>query len=299
MVPRRTSFFSLIASFALVFTLVPTAELFASIGGTPQPQKGVASKVPAQKKSAAQAAPLAEMPAWLNDYADALEKAKAGQKMLLVHFCQPNNTNCAAIERSLTNPRVRHRVQNYVLARVGTDATISQEGQKVRLLEHSSFSELHGGPGLAVIDLAHKKQPYYGRVVTHIAGVVGWDVSIPPRPRPDIAGSTRRNANSTHDDLRSPHPSGTTCQHARRSRPGVNRRGREPFHASSADSKSGTPSMGKPVFTDHRPTLRVWRPCRNRRRELAGAGPHRCLHRLHPELAAVLRSLAKRPDTSR
>src|SRR5688572_16375971 len=166
MVPRSTSYIALIAFFALVFTSAPTAELFASIGGTPQPQKGVASKVPAQKKSAAPAAPLAEMPAWLNDYADALEKAKAGQKMLLVHFCQPNNTNCTAIERSLTNPRVRHRVQNYVLARVGTDATISQEGRKVRLLEHSSFSELHGGPGLAVIDLAHKKQPYYGRVVS-------------------------------------------------------------------------------------------------------------------------------------
>ena len=166
MVPRSTSFFTYIAVAALAFVFLSSADVLASIGGTPQPRPGVASKSPAQKKAAAPAAPLAEMPTWLNDYADALEKAKAGQKMLLVHFCQPNNTNCAAIERSLTNSRVRHRVQNYVLARVGTDATISQEGRNIRLLEHSSFSELHGGPGLAVIDLAHKKQPYYGRVVS-------------------------------------------------------------------------------------------------------------------------------------
>jgi len=186
MVPRSTSFLTLIVIATLVFVLAPTPELSASIGGTPQPRRGAIAKAPAQKKTAAPPARVAEMPAWLNDYADALQKAKTDQKMLLVHFCQPNNTNCAAIEQSLTNPHVRHKVHNYVLARVGTDAAISQEGRQVRLLEHSSFSELRGGPGLAVIDLAHKQQPYYGRVVSALPTASGRFYQFRPEHVPTL-----------------------------------------------------------------------------------------------------------------
>jgi hypothetical protein len=106
------------------------------------------------------------MPPWLSDYAEAMNKARSEQKMLLVHFCKSGDRNCADIERTLGHPQVRHKVQPFVLARVSLEASISSDGRQTKLLHHPSFSELRGGPGLAVIDLVHKQQPYYGRVVS-------------------------------------------------------------------------------------------------------------------------------------
>jgi hypothetical protein len=116
---------------------------------------------------------LPAMPAWLNDYAEAVRKAKSEQKMLLVHFCQPGDANGAAIERTLSAPQNRLKVQRFVLARLSTGAQIQQQGRTTRLLDHGSFSELRGGQGLAVIDYAHLKQPYYGYVVSALPTIGG------------------------------------------------------------------------------------------------------------------------------
>jgi hypothetical protein len=126
------------------------------------------------------------MPPWLHDYAEALHKAKTEQKMLLVHFCKDSDANCAAIERTLTIPQLRHQLQRYVLARVSTDAKISQQGQQVPLLRHSSFSELRGGPGLAVIDMVHKQQPFYGHVVSAVPTIGGGLYQFRPEHVPAV-----------------------------------------------------------------------------------------------------------------
>ena len=153
---------------AALIAVEPKGRLFGSTGIVGGPQQKGATKAAAPKQSAQQAGKLAEMPAWLNDYAVAMDKARSEQKMLLVHFCKGGDANCAAIERTLSQPQLRNKVQRYVLARVSPDASISSEGRQTKLLHHASFNELRGGPGLAVIDLAHKQQPYYGRVVSAV-----------------------------------------------------------------------------------------------------------------------------------
>lgn len=125
-------------------------------------------KAPANKKASASAEPT-----WINGYSAAMQKAKADQKLLLVHFCQSSNSDCAAIERTLAQSQSRQKLNRYVLARVETNETIESKGGKVKILEHPSFSELRGGPGLAVIDMAHKNKPYYGHVVSAVPTAPG------------------------------------------------------------------------------------------------------------------------------
>jgi hypothetical protein len=52
-----------------------------------------------------------------------------------------------------------------VCARVPANATIDVDGKPQRLLSSSAFSHLQGGPGWALIDLAHKDRPFYGTTV--------------------------------------------------------------------------------------------------------------------------------------
>jgi hypothetical protein len=46
------------------------------------------------------------------------------------------------------------------------DAELTVKGKTQRLLDHAAFSELHKGPGIAVIDLVDKNSEYWGLVVS-------------------------------------------------------------------------------------------------------------------------------------
>lgn len=184
MVHRSALFFALLI--AAGATVALSESLLASTGIGGQPGQRGATPPPVANRDTRPAGKLPEMPAWLNDYAEALHKAKTEQKMLLVHFCRNGDANCAAIERTITSPQVRHKLQRYILTRVSTDAAISQQGRQVRLLEHSSFSELRGGPGLAVIDMVHKQQPYYGHVVSAVPTVGGSLYQFRPEHVPTV-----------------------------------------------------------------------------------------------------------------
>jgi hypothetical protein len=153
-------------------------SLQASTGVATTTKEKTATKTPAQKRpvnppAVNPPAVPAELPKWLSDYSEAIGQAKRDQKMLLVHFCKPGDPNCQAIEQTLARPELRGNLQRYVLARVGTDSTISQQGRPIRLLDHPSFSDLRRGPGLAVIDLAHKQRSYYGAVVSAVPTTSG------------------------------------------------------------------------------------------------------------------------------
>ena len=163
-----------------------TSAVSTSSTGTGEPPNGrPATRPPAVRQAPRQPQQTAKMPEWLNDYAKAIEKAKSEKKMLLVHFIRPGDANSAAIERTLHSPQVRNKVVNYVLARVGTDASMDQKGG-TRLLGHSSFSELRGGPGLAVIDMAHQQQPYYGHVVSAVPATGGGNYQFRPEHVPAV-----------------------------------------------------------------------------------------------------------------
>ena len=66
------------------------------------------------------------------------------------------------------------------------NATIQSSGKPVRVIDHPSFSELRGGSGLAVIDLAHKKQSYYGHVVSALPTSSGRFYQFRPEHLPTL-----------------------------------------------------------------------------------------------------------------
>jgi hypothetical protein len=171
---------------ALAATGATSDEVLASIGIGGGRRQQAPARPPVVQRDTVPRGKLPQMPAWLNDYAEAMNQARSEQKMLLVHFCQDRDPNCAAIERTLLTPQLRHTLQRYVLARVATDAAISQQGQQVRLLGHPSFGELRGGPGLAVIDMAHKEQPYYGHVVSALPTISGGYYQFRPEHVPAL-----------------------------------------------------------------------------------------------------------------
>jgi hypothetical protein len=107
---------------------------------------------------------------WQPDYATAVQAGVAGKKMLLVVFTDANSERSIvpAIEKQLADPRNAKATAQHVLVKVPTNATISVNGRDSRVISHPSFSELHGGPGLAVIDYANEGTAHYKLVVNQL-----------------------------------------------------------------------------------------------------------------------------------
>ncbi|HEY2759839.1 MAG TPA: hypothetical protein VGI75_03830 [Pirellulales bacterium] len=114
---------------------------------------------------------------WLGDYSDAMAHAKAEKKLMLVHFFRPSDQNRKAasnaddsvqnIEKRLMDSSLHDKVlDGFVLSKLPLDTEITIKGKTQKLLEHASFSELHKGPGIVVIDFAHDSADYRGYVVS-------------------------------------------------------------------------------------------------------------------------------------
>lgn len=112
---------------------------------------------------------------WQTDYAKAMKSAGARRQMMFVYFRPDAPTaNQQAFESiSLANRDVVEALSRMSLVQLPLNATITSEGKPVRLLDHGAFAELGGGAGLAIIDMAHPEQPYYGHVVTTLPLVSG------------------------------------------------------------------------------------------------------------------------------
>ncbi len=135
----------------------------------------IAATVHAEEKSKPAVKPNPVLPplVWLNDYSEAMRQAKKESRMLLVHFQQKNSGESTAIEKQLSSVQMRDKLANYLLAKVSVDATMEIDGKATRLLDHAAFSELRRGPGIAVVDLRHKKESYYGLVVSALPTAAG------------------------------------------------------------------------------------------------------------------------------
>lgn len=105
---------------------------------------------------------------WLTDYGEAMRIARAQQKMMCVWFHgAPNNGYDRPFETiSLRDPKVLSLLGRCVLVKLSTATKVTVDGKQVRLLDHGAFQELQKGPGLALIDLAHRDTEHYGYVVT-------------------------------------------------------------------------------------------------------------------------------------
>jgi len=107
---------------------------------------------------------------WQPDYATAVQAGAAAEKMVLVVFTEANSERSIVpgIEKQLSEPKNAKAVAQHVLIKVPTSATITVNGRESRLISHPSFSELHGGPGLAVIDYANGGTAHHKLVVNQL-----------------------------------------------------------------------------------------------------------------------------------
>lgn len=111
---------------------------------------------------------------WFYDYTTAVREAKARQRMLLIYFYSDTGAeagSCRRFESSiLQREGIRQKLSDYVLAWLPVDAEMTRgEGASAEttvILEHDSFSEMLGLPGVAIVDYASVDEPYYGSVVS-------------------------------------------------------------------------------------------------------------------------------------
>lgn len=105
---------------------------------------------------------------WNDDYGDAMRIARAEGKMMFVWF--QSKTRNQVSERfeavSLRDAKVRTLLDRYVNVKLPLDATITVDGQAVRLLDHAAFQEMNHSPGIAIIDFENRDTEHYGYVVT-------------------------------------------------------------------------------------------------------------------------------------
>lgn len=119
--------------------------------------------------------PESTEPVWQSDYALASTRARLQQRQLLIHFTPAASEPADGPDRraeqtfvseTLADPLVAERLGPYVLVRLPRDAEIRVRGQRLRLLEHPSFAEMHRRPGLAIVDYRTTDPDLYGRVVS-------------------------------------------------------------------------------------------------------------------------------------
>lgn len=105
---------------------------------------------------------------WHDDYGDAMRIARAEGKMMFVWFQGKSRSQVS--ERfeavSLRDRKVRSLLSRYVSVKLMQEATITVDGEAVRLLDHPAFQEMNHGPGIAIIDLENRDSEHYGYVVT-------------------------------------------------------------------------------------------------------------------------------------
>jgi hypothetical protein len=125
---------------------------------------------------ASESSPAPQSLVWMDDYSQAMKQAKEEKKLMLIHFYRPSDQQRAEasaagdsvvnIEQALNQPAVREKLDGFVLTKLPIDSQISVKNKIIRLLDHAAFSELHKGPGIAIIDLAHENTEYFGYVVS-------------------------------------------------------------------------------------------------------------------------------------
>jgi len=105
---------------------------------------------------------------WSAGYAEAVEVAQREAKMVLIWFQKPGGCRlCDQFSReTLSDPEVAEKLKDFVKVKLPLDAAIQNASGEIVLLEHATFAEMLGRPGLAIVDFAHKDAPYYGFVVS-------------------------------------------------------------------------------------------------------------------------------------
>jgi hypothetical protein len=107
-------------------------------------------------------------PTWLTSYAEAMSQAKQLRRPMLVYFSKEGATpdKDAVCTRLVNDPKLRPMAEKFVMVQIPLSYEATVGGKPLKLLSHSSFSELGQQPGIAVIDFTNSKSPYFGHVVS-------------------------------------------------------------------------------------------------------------------------------------
>ncbi|MBW3600987.1 MAG: hypothetical protein KY475_27440 [Planctomycetes bacterium] len=102
------------------------------------------------------------------NYGEAYAAAQQRGEMLAIFFYDDNDDALLNHFESevLADSAVQEKLAHATLALLPRDTTIVANGETSRLLDHPSFAQAKGLPGVAIIDLAHKESRHYGHVVT-------------------------------------------------------------------------------------------------------------------------------------
>jgi len=105
---------------------------------------------------------------WHTDYLEAMTQAQDQGRMLFLFFYNgPNDPSKLSFEsRSLADPEVIQRLREHVLVKLPVSAKINLEDEEIHLLSDPAFEHMHGRQGIAVVDLKHQNEDYFGRVVS-------------------------------------------------------------------------------------------------------------------------------------
>jgi hypothetical protein len=105
---------------------------------------------------------------WLTDYATARALADHEDRMLLIYFRDSENDSLSKRfeAETLADPKIHEKLQDYVCVQLPLETKISQGDKEIKLIDHPSFKEMLGKPGLAIIDYQHRQPAYHGNVVS-------------------------------------------------------------------------------------------------------------------------------------
>jgi len=105
---------------------------------------------------------------WHTDYMEAYRAAKLEERMLLVNFIDNTSSGTqSSVEQTIANSEgLQSKLKLMVLLRVPQDELIELQGESKPLLQQGAFTEMHGRPGIAIIDLENEGESYYGHVVS-------------------------------------------------------------------------------------------------------------------------------------
>ena len=190
-----------------------------------------------------QASPVAvsETPTdWLDSYGQAMKVAKQDHRMMLVYFHKDEleKEKDALYQKLTTDAKLHPYVEKHVLVRIPMSQRAVVGGKEIQLLQHSSFAELEGQAGIAIIDFEDPKSEYYGHVVECLP-------ADPARRHDDTAPhcfveSAVRLVDPANTDPGRPAPPGESRQHGWHIPDDARQGNRECFALPGADHQSGT-----------------------------------------------------------
>lgn len=119
----------------------------------------------------ASAAQTAELSAggFRTDYHTTLQDAEANGKLALLWFFDPQRApaNERFAKDVLAQPKIAGLLADRcIVAKLPLTVEVQSGGKAITLLKHAAFHELHGQPGLAMIDMREPGSPLFRQVVT-------------------------------------------------------------------------------------------------------------------------------------